>query len=54
MPGRSGKPFDQCRHRRNVTQSQADAAEHSVAEIDDPELMKPNAEGADKEAAAEA
>src|SRR5581483_4663736 len=36
IPGRS---FDQGRHRRDVADAEPDAAQHAVAEIDQPELM---------------
>ena len=39
--GPVGKPFDQRRYRRNVADAEADAADHAVAEIDEPELMDP-------------
>ncbi len=44
--GPVGKPFDQRRHRRHVAEPEADAAEHAIAEIDDPQLVRrdtPNA-----------
>src|SRR5882724_1200628 len=47
-----GKPFHQSRDRRNVTQTKAATANHSVTKIDDPKLVPPNAKsGNDKTAA---
>src|ERR1044071_2353824 len=47
-----GKLSYQSRNRRNVSQTKAATANHSVTEIDDPKLMPPNAKsGYDKAAA---
>ena len=52
--GPVGEPFDQGRDRRDVAEPEADAAEHAVAEIDDPQLVQIDAERGDEEAAAPA
>ncbi len=45
------EPFDQRRDRRDVADAERDAAEHAVAEIDDPEIVDVDAERGDEEAA---
>jgi hypothetical protein len=40
--GPIGEPFDQGRDRRNVAEAETDAANETIAEIDDPELMEMN------------
>src|SRR5882724_1002133 len=47
-----GKPFHQSRDRRNVTQTKAATANHSVTKIDDPKLVPPNAKSGNDKAAA--
>ena len=51
--GAVGEPFDQRRNRRDVAEAQADAADHAVAEINEPELVDVNAQCGDEETAAE-
>src|ERR1700730_9767181 len=48
------KPLDQRRNWRNVAEAETNAAKDTGAEPHEPELMKVNAEGADKETAAPA
>ena len=50
QPGTVGKPLDQRRDRRDVADPQADAAEHSVAGVDDPQLLGRHAERGHHEA----
>src|SRR6185437_14105566 len=45
------EPFDQGRDRRDVADAERDAAEHAVAEIDQPELVGGGADGGDEETA---
>src|ERR1700719_3981197 len=47
-----GKPFYQSRNRRDVTQTKAATANHSVTKIDDPKLVPPNAKSGNDKAAA--
>ena len=49
-----GEPLDQRGHRRDVAEAETDAAEHPIAEIDQPYLVEMDAERRDEEAAAEA
>src|SRR5690606_2640667 len=49
-----GKPFDQRRDRRYITQAQTAAAKHAVAQIEQPDLMGVDTDGRDDETAAEA
>ena len=49
-----GKPFDQGRYRRDVADAEAAASQHAVAQVEQPELMKVNADGGHDEPAAEA
>ena len=46
-----GEPFDQGRDRRDVAKAEAEAAEESVTEIDDPEIVDIDADRRDEEAA---
>ena len=46
-----GKPFDQGRHRRDVADTEPAAAEHAVAEIDEPDIVDVNADRGGNEAA---
>ena len=46
------EPLDQRRNRRNVANPQANAANHAIAKIDEPELMDLHADSGNKEAAA--
>ena len=48
--GTVGEPFDQRGDRRDVADAETDAAENSVAEIDDPEIVHIDADGGDEEA----
>ncbi len=52
MPGAIGKPFHQGGNRRDVTEPEPAAAEHAVAEIDQPELVPPDPKSGNDEAAA--
>ena len=48
------EPLDQRRYRRDVADAEPAAAQHAVAQIEQPQLMQMNAERGDEEAAAEA
>ena len=48
--GTVGEPLDQRRDGRDVADPEADAAEHAVAEVDEPELVERHAAGAHDEA----
>ncbi len=51
--GPVGEPGDQRLDRRDIADAEAAAADHAIAEIDDPELVEIDAERGDEEAAAE-
>ena len=51
MPGPIGEPADQRRDRRDVADAETNAAEHAVAEIDDPQAVEINADRRDDKAA---
>ena len=48
------EPFDQRRHRRDVAEAEADAADHARAQPQQPELMRVDADRAEEETAAPA
>ena len=49
-----GEPFHQRRHRRDVAEAKADAADHAGAEPQQPELMRVDADRAEEQTAAPA
>ena len=46
-----GEPFDQRRYRRDVANTKTAAADHAVADVDDPQIVDIDAERRDEEAA---
>src|ERR1043165_7183459 len=46
-----GEPADQRRHRRDVSEPEADPAENAISEIDDPQFVEIDAERGQKETA---
>ncbi len=47
------EPFNECGDRGNISDAEADASEYAVTEIDNPELVKRDAEGGDEESGCE-
>src|SRR5262249_1360010 len=50
-PGSVGEPFDQGRDRRDVADAKPAAAEYAIAEVDEPQIMRVDAERGQQEAA---